>query len=191
LTTGLTHSVFPELLNAGDSLVVHFTESQIQERVKALADEINTRYKGCDQITLVVVMKGAFMFAADLIKHLSVPCQMEFIRLASYGHDTVSSGKVQAVDLSLPDLSGKHVLIVEDIIDTGLTLHFFKEYLMSIHHPESLSLAVMLDKKDARKEEVTVDFVGFTVGEQFLVGYGLDYQGYCRNLPYIAALVKS
>lgn len=185
-------AVLPESLNVNNEqkLVIHFSEQQVKERVRAMATEINAHYKDCSEVTLVVVMKGAFMFASDLMKHLTIPCQVEFVRLASYGNSLKSSGKVKTVDLTLPDLSGKHVLIVEDIIDTGLTLHFFKEYLTSMHQTQSLRVAVILDKKEARQEEVDVDFVGFTVGNEFLVGYGLDYCGYCRNLPYIGVLTK-
>lgn len=171
-----------------EQLDVHFSESQIQQRVQAMADEINQAYQGADKLIVVAVLKGSFMFVADLIRHIKVPCQIEFVRLASYGNSQVSSGNVKPVDLSLPNLSGEDVLIVEDIIDTGLTLHFFMDYVKSLHHTKSLRLAVLLDKKEARQKEVQVDYAGFTVGNQFLVGYGLDFAGYYRNLPFIGVV---
>ncbi len=171
-----------------DLLDIHLSESQIQQRIAAMAEEINTIYANSSRLVIVAVLKGSFMFVADLIRHIKVPCQVEFVRLASYGDGTKSSGTVQPVDLSLPSLSGEDVLIVEDIIDTGLTLHFFMDYLRSLHHTRSLRLAVLLDKKEARQKDVQVDFTGFTVGNQFLVGYGLDFAGYYRNLPFIGVV---
>lgn len=171
-----------------DQLDIYLSELQIQQRVAELAEEINTVYADVPRLILIAVLKGSFMFASDLIKLIKVPCQIEFVRLASYGDGTTSSGSVKPVDLSLPTLSGEHVLIVEDIIDTGLTLHFFMDYLQSLHHTKSLRLAVLLDKTEARQKDVKVDFSGFTVGNQFLVGYGLDFAGYYRNLPFIGVV---
>lgn len=181
-------SVVPPTVYKPDQLDVHFSETQIQQRIQEMADAINQTYANTPRLVIVAVLKGSFMFVADLIRHIKVPCQIEFVRLASYGDSQNSSGTVKPVDLSLPSLSGEDVLIVEDIIDTGLTLHFFMEYLTSLHHTRSLRLAVLLDKVEARKKDVKVDFAGFTVGNQFLVGYGLDYAGYYRNLPYIGVV---
>ena len=181
-------SVVPPTVYKPDQLDVHFSETQIQQRIQEMADAINQAYANSPRLVIVAVLKGSFMFVADLIRHIKVPCQIEFVRLASYGDSQNSSGTVKPVDLSLPSLSGEDVLIVEDIIDTGLTLHFFMDYLTSLHHTRSLRLAVLLDKAEARKKDVKVDFAGFTVGNQFLVGYGLDYAGYYRNLPYIGVV---
>ncbi len=174
-----------------EQLDVHFSEEQIQQRIREMGEAINQAYQGSDKLIIIAVLKGSFMFVADLIRHIQVPCQIEFVRLASYGDGQTSSGTVKPVDLSLPSLSGENVLIVEDIIDTGLTLHFFMDYVKSLHHTKSLRLAVLLDKKAARQNEVQVDFAGFTVGNQFLVGYGLDFAGYYRNLPYIGVVRDS
>lgn len=171
-----------------DQLDIYLSQAQIQARVEAMAEEINTVYAASEKLIIVAVLKGSFMFVADLMRHIKVPCQIEFVRLASYGDAQTSSGTVKPVDLSLPSLSGEDVLIVEDIIDTGLTLHFFMDYLTSLHHTKSLKLAVLLDKKEARQKDVPVDFAGFTVGNQFLVGYGLDFAGYYRNLPFIGVI---
>lgn len=171
-----------------DQLDVHFSEEQLQTRIREMAAEINKAYQGSEKLIIIAVLKGSFMFLADLVRHITVPCQVEFVRLASYGDGQTSSGTVQPVDLSLPPMTGEDVLVVEDIIDTGLTLHFFLDYLTSLHHTRSLKLAVLLDKKEARKKDVLVDFAGFEVGNQFLVGYGLDFAGYYRNLPFIGVV---
>ncbi|HEY9688254.1 MAG TPA: hypoxanthine phosphoribosyltransferase [Coleofasciculaceae cyanobacterium] len=181
-------TVIPSIQYKPDQLDIYLSESQIQQRISTMAEEINAIYANIPRLMVIVVLKGSFMFAADLVRQIKVPCHIEFVRLASYGNSTVSSGDVQPVDLSLPSMSGEHVLVVEDIIDTGLTLHFFLDYLTSLHHTASLRLAVLLDKVEARKKDIKVDFAGFTVGNQFLVGYGLDYAGYYRNIPFIGIL---
>jgi hypoxanthine phosphoribosyltransferase len=178
----------PSIQYKPDQLDIYLSESQIQQRIAEMAEEINAIYANVPRLMVIVVLKGSFMFAADLVRQIKAPCHIEFVRLASYGNSTVSSGDVQPVDLSLPSLNGEHVLVVEDIIDTGLTLHFFLDYLTSLHHTASLRLAVLLDKVEARKKDIKVDFAGFTVGNQFLVGYGLDYAGYYRNIPFIGIL---
>ena len=166
-----------------------FTEEQLQQRIREMAEQINHRYVGCDKLIVIGVLKGSILFLCDLVKHLNMPCQLEFIRLSSYGDSTKSSGKVKPVDLTLPPLTGEHVLIVEDIVDTGLTMKFLLEYIRSIHQTESLELATLLDKPGARLPEAAAafspDYSGFSVGDEFVVGYGLDYQGLYRNLPYI------
>lgn len=174
-----------------EDLQPYLTERQIQERALAMAQEINKTYKGVDKLVVIGILKGSFMFLTDLVRHIGIPCQIEFVRLASYGNQRKSSGVVKPVDLTLPNLNNEHVLIVEDIVDTGLTLHFFMDYLRSLHHTKSLRLAVMLDKVESRSQEIPsfpVDFKGFEVKNEFLVGYGLDYAGFYRNFPYIAVL---
>lgn len=171
-----------------EQIDTYLSAEQIEARIREMAAQINAAYQGTSRLIVIAVLKGSFMFVADLLRHITVPCQIEFVRLASYGDGQVSSGTVRPVDLSLPSLNGEDVLIVEDIIDTGLTLHFFMDYLTSLHHTRSLRLAVLLDKVQARQKDVAVDFAGFTVGNQFLVGYGLDYAGYYRNLPFIGVV---
>ena len=163
---------------------VLYTEDEIQAKIKALAQEMNNFYND-EEVYVVCALKGAVMFMADLVKHLNMPLKMEFIRLSSYNGGTKSSGRVNAVDISLPDLNGKNVLIVEDIIDTGLTAKFLLDFLNSNFHTKSTKFCSLLDKKVARKTNVEADYHGFEVGDQFLVGYGLDYDGYYRNLRYI------
>jgi len=163
---------------------VLIAEEQLQTRIKELAEQINKDYEG-KELVLVSVLKGSFMFLADLIKHLTIPVQIEFIRLSSYGNDTRSCGKVKAVDLTLPNLGDKDILIVEDIIDTGLTASFLINYFSFQHPVASIKFSALLNKECARTQPVTVDYSGFIIDDKFVIGYGLDYAGYYRNLPYI------
>ncbi len=165
-------------------LKVLFTEEQIQSRIKELSDEMNAFYKG-EEVYAICVLKGAVMFATDLVKNLNMPLKMEFIRLSSYNGGTTTSGKVNAVDISLPDLNGKNVLIIEDIVDTGLTAKFLLDFMNCNFHTKSTKFCSLLDKKIKRVTEVEPDYYGFEVDDKFLVGYGLDYDGYYRNLKYI------
>ncbi len=168
----------------GMDLKVLYSEEEIQNKVRELADKMNDFYKG-EEVTVICVLKGAVMFATDLVKHLNMPLQMEFIRLSSYGSSTTTSGKVNAVDIKLPDLNGKNVLIVEDIVDTGLTAKFLVDFMHMNFHVKSLKFCSLLDKKITRKVDIEPDFYGFEVDNKFVVGYGLDFDGYYRNLPYI------
>jgi hypoxanthine phosphoribosyltransferase len=170
------------------NLELYIDKAQLDARIQELAMAINERYAGVEELTILCVLKGSFMFASDLVKYLNVACQLEFIRLASYGDSMHSSGEVKSVNLTLPNLAEKHVLVLEDIIDTGLTLSFLMNYLRNLHHTESLALAVLLDKAECRKPEakdIICDFVGFQIDNDFVVGYGLDFAGYFRNLPEI------
>ncbi|MEW5819790.1 MAG: hypoxanthine phosphoribosyltransferase [Cyanobacteriota bacterium] len=162
-----------------------FSEEQIQKRIKELAEEINRDYKDTDELIVIGVLKGAIIFLTDLIRHLDIPLKVEFVRLASYGNDTKSSGRIKPVDLTLPNLQDKDVLVIEDIVDTGLTATFFIDYLKYHHKTKTLKLASLLDKPVARTHPIKVDYLGFEVENKFVVGYGLDYAGFCRNIPYI------
>jgi hypoxanthine phosphoribosyltransferase len=170
------------------NLELYIDKTQLDQRIQAMALAINERYAGVEELTILCVLKGSFMFVSDLVKYLKVPCQLEFIRLASYGESMHSSGEVKSVNLTLPNLANKHVLVLEDIIDTGLTLSFLMNYLRNLHHTASLALGVLLDKAECRKreaQEIVCDFVGFQIDNDFVVGYGLDFAGYFRNLPEI------
>lgn len=168
---------------------VLYSEQEIQEKIKELAQEMNKFYNG-EEIYVICALKGAVMFAVDLVKHLNMPLKMEFIRLSSYNGGTKSSGKVNAVDISLPDLNGKNVLIVEDIVDTGLTAKFLLDFLNCNFHTKSTKFCSLLDKKITRVTDVEPDYYGFEVDDKFLIGYGLDYDGYYRNLTYIGYIEK-
>lgn len=169
-------------------LEVLFSGEQIQSRIKELAQEINSSVPEGEDLVVIGVLKGSILFVADLVRHLKMPVEMEFVRLASYGNEQSSSGKVKPVDLTLPSLEGRNVLIVEDIVDTGLTAKFFIEYIQYQHNAKKIMFASLLDKSCARIHPIDIDFVGFEIDNKFVMGYGLDYQGYLRNLDYIGYL---
>ncbi len=161
-----------------------YTEKQIQEKIKQLGERLNHEYKE-EELYLICVLKGSVMFMADLAKHLTMPVKMEFIRLSSYGSGTKSSGKVNAIDINLPDLNDKNVLIIEDIIDTGHTAKFLVDFLHNNFKLRNLKFCSLLDKKIKREVDINADYYCFDVDDKFLVGYGLDYDGLYRNMPYI------
>lgn len=173
-----------------NKLKILFTENEIQNKIKELAQEMNDFYKG-EEVIAICVLKGAVMFAVDLIKHLDMPLKLEFIRLSSYNGGTTTTGKVNAVDISLPDLNSKNVLIIEDIVDTGLTAKFLLDFLHCNFHAKSVKFCSLLDKKITRIADVDADYYGFEVDDKFLIGYGLDYDGYYRNLRYIGYMDKT
>ncbi len=165
-------------------LIPLFSEEALQEKIQELAKAINNIYKN-EELYVVCVLKGSVMFTTDLVKYLKMPIKMEFIRLSSYGSSMTTTGKVRAVDISLPDLNNKNVLIVEDIIDTGLTAKFLLEFIDNNFTTKTTKFCSLLDKKCARKTKIEPNFHGFVIDNLFVVGYGLDYEGYYRNLPYI------
>ena len=165
-------------------LKVLFSENDIQNAIKKLGEKINADYKD-EELFLICVLKGAVMFMVDLAKHLKMPVDMEFIRLSSYGSGFTSTGKVNAVDISLPDLNGKNVLIIEDIIDTGHTARFLMDFMKHNFKTKSIKFCSLLDKRIKREVDIDPDYYGLDVDDKFLVGYGLDYDGFYRNLPYI------
>jgi hypoxanthine phosphoribosyltransferase len=156
------------------------SRAQIEKRVRELAQEITEQYRGRD-LVLIGVLNGAFIFLSDLAREISLPVQVDFVRLASYGSQSQSAGRVRLtkdVELSLKD---KHALIVEDIVDTGLSLKFLKEHLAALQ-PASIGICVLVNKKERQKAAVDMDYVGFEVAEGFLVGYGLDFNEQYRCL---------
>ncbi len=167
-----------------NDLKVLFKEDEIQGAIKTLGERLNQEYRD-EELYLICVLKGAVMFMVDLSKHLKMPLRMEFIRLSSYGSGFSSTGKVNAVDISLPDLNDKNVLIIEDIIDTGHTAKFLMDFIRHNFKTKSLKFCSLLDKKIKREVDIDPDYHAFEVDDKFLVGYGLDYDGYYRNLPYI------
>ena len=169
------------------NIKILYTESQIQEGIANLAEKLNGFY-GNEELYLVCVLKGSVMFTVDLAKRLKMPVKMEFMRLSSYGSGTVSTGKVSEVDVSLSNLDGKNVLIVEDIIDTGHTAKFLTDFINNNFKTKSLKFCSLLDKKIKREVDVNADYYAFEVDDKFLIGYGLDYDGYFRNLNYIGYL---
>jgi len=162
------------------------TERRLQARVRALGRRIRSDYAGRD-LVLVGILKGSFIFMADLARAIQIPLTCDFMRVSSYGTGTVSSGKIRVeFDLSHP-VKGKDVLLVEDIVDTGWTLnHVLNELLKK--KPASLKLAALLHKPARTRVDVPIDYLGFTIPDRFVVGYGLDFDGRYRNLPHVAVL---
>ena len=165
-------------------LTVLFSADLIQEKIAELGKKLNQIYEN-DELYLVCVLKGSVMFMVDLSKHLKMPVRMEFIRLSSYGSGFTSTGRVSAVDIALPDLNNKNVLIVEDIIDTGHTARFLMDFINHNFKPKTLKFCSLMDKKCKREVNIDADYHCFEIDDKFLVGYGLDYDGFYRNLPYI------
>ncbi len=159
----------------------------IQRRVNELAAQINADYADVDELLLVGILKGAFIFLADLTRRLEIPHVVDFMALSAYGMGAEISGAVRIImDLRQP-IAGKHVLIVEDIVDTGLTLDYLYHTLES-RQPASLRSCVLLSKSDSRKVQVDIDYLGFEIPNVWVVGYGLDYADRHRTLPYIGVL---
>ena len=166
-----------------------FSEEQLKERVAQIAAQIDRDYAG-KELMLVSVLRGSFIFMADLVRAITVPCTVDFMAVSSYGSGTVSSGQVQITKDLSEDITGRHLLVVEDILDSGNTLSYLLEVLRA-RKPASIRLCTLLDKPERRVKPVHLDYTGFTIPDAFVVGYGLDYDEYYRNLPYIGVLRPS
>ncbi len=166
-------------------LKVLITEDQLKERIIEVAKEINEAYGETEDLTIICVLKGALMFFAELSKYLKMPVKMEFVSLSSYGNEQKSSGKVTALNLALPNLEGKRAIVVEDIVDTGLTLDFLLKLLKTKCGAQDVKLCTLFDKKCARKYPVSPDFCAFDIDDKFIVGFGLDYDELYRNINYV------
>lgn len=168
---------------------VLLTEEQIQARVAELGAQLNADYAGREPV-LISVLKGSIVFLADLVRSMELPLSIDIMEVSSYGAATETSGQVRILkDLSNP-IEGRHVIVVEDIIDTGLTLNYLLRYLRE-KGPASLRICCLLDKPARRLTEIPIDYVGFTIPDRFVVGYGLDYGERYRNLPYVGVLRPS
>ena len=167
-------------------LKVLFSQETIKKRVEELANEIRADYAGKYPL-LIGVLKGSFVFLADLIRALNMPLEIDFIGLSSYGSGTESSGNVEIVGELKSSIEDRDILVVEDIVDTGLTVAFLLEYLRK-KGPASLKLCALTDKPARRRVPLTIDYLGFSVPDKFLVGYGLDWDEKFRNLPDICVL---
>ncbi|MDN5279272.1 MAG: hypoxanthine phosphoribosyltransferase [Clostridiales bacterium] len=161
---------------------------EIQKRIIELGKTISHDYKG-EEIILVCILKGAFLFTSDLCRAIEVPQKMDFMAVSSYGDSTQSSGIVKIEKDLSESIENKHVLIVEDIIDSGLTLSYIQKILRD-RNPASIKVCVLCNKPSNLQQHVKVDYCGFLLEDEFVVGYGLDFKGYLRNLPYIG-VVKS
>src|SRR6188472_3749069 len=169
------------------ALTTLIAPDDIQSRIRELAAQIEADYPAGEEIHLVGVLKGGFMFMADLVRAMSPRVTLDFIAVSSYAKSTKSSGEVRMLKDLDASLEGRHVIIVEDIVDTGLTLTYLQDILRA-RAPKSLKTACLLSKPSRRKVAVNVEYVGFTIDDKFVVGYGLDFSEQHRNLPYIAVV---
>ena len=169
-----------------DILRVLYSEEELEAKCAELGAQISKDYEG-KNLLLVSVLKGAVVFMTDLMRHITVPCSIDFMVVSSYGSGVKTSGVVKMVKDLDADLAGKDVLIVEDILDTGMTLHYLKQLLQD-RNPNSIRIATLLDKPERRRAAVRADYVGYQVPDEFVVGYGLDYDEKYRNLPYVGIL---
>jgi len=169
-------------------LKVLITREEINQAVVRLASEINHDYRG-KQLLLIGVLKGAFVFMADLVRQLDLSMEIDFVRLSSYGAAQKSSGKVKVVQPLKTPIKGRHVLVIEDIVDTGITISFLLDYLRR-KKPASLKLCALTDKPSRRQVPVSINYLGFTIPDKFIVGYGLDFDEKLRYLPDICFLER-
>ena len=164
------------------------TEEEIQEKVKQLGTQISKDYKGKNPV-LICILKGGVVFLSDLMKNITTHVQIDFMVLSSYGDSTKSSGVVRIKKDIDVNILNRDVIIVEDIVDSGLTLKYIDEYFMQ-HKPASIKICALLDKPESHKIDIKIDYIGFEVGNEFVVGYGLDYSQKYRNLPFFGILKK-
>lgn len=163
---------------------VLYSEEEIAERITELGKEISKDYEG-KEIVAVTLLRGGFIFTADLVRRISVPVNVDFMTTSSYGHGETSTGIVNIIHDVREDLEGKHVVIMDDIIDSGNTMLKVKKYIEA-KNPASVKICVMLDKPSRREVDLDPDYVGFEIPNLFILGYGLDYEDFCRGIPYIA-----
>lgn len=169
--------------------VPHITEDEIQKRVKELGKKISQDFKGKFPI-FIGILNGSFIFLSDLVKNVSITCEMDFFKLSSYGDSKISSGEVKMLKELNADIHERHVIIVEDIVDTGLSIKFIME-LMEHYEPASVSIASLLLKPGKLKYEHKIDYIGFEIPDEFVIGYGLDYAQKYRNLTSIYKLKET
>ena len=169
-----------------DMLEILLSEEEIRARVAELGKEISADYQDKD-VFFLGVLKGCFVFMADLLRSVDLYCDMDFMAVSSYGNGTSTTGAVKITKDLNKDIEGKHLIIVEDILDSGVTLSYLKGYLAS-RNPASIKIVTLLDKPERRKADIKADYFGFSVPDAFVVGYGLDYAEKYRNLPYIGVL---
>ena len=171
-----------------DVAEVLIPSNTIQEKVRVLGERITRDYAG-ERLLLVGVLRGAVVVMGDLMRRIDLPCEIDFMDITSYGSGTSSSGVVRILKDLEEDIAGRHVLIVEDIVDSGFTLSYIRRFLLA-RNPASLEIFALLTKPSRRKVEIDVKYLGFEVPDEFVVGYGLDYAGAYRNLPDICVLKK-
>lgn len=165
---------------------IMISEEELAKRVKELGEQLTEEYKGKD-LLIVGILKGCMLFLSDLVRNIDLPLTMDFMVVSSYGTATKSSGVVRIIKDLEREIEGKDVLIVEDIVDTGLTLSYLIENLKT-RNPNSVKICSLLDKPERRKAQVDIEYVGFEIADEFVVGYGLDYAEVYRNLPFVCVL---
>ena len=163
-----------------------FSEEELQKRVRALGEEISRDYAG-KEIVCIGVLKGCFVFMADVVRAMDVKCDIDFMAVSSYGSGTVTTGAVKIGKDISANIEGRDVLLIEDILDSGVTLSYLREFLMQ-RKPKSIKICTLFDKPARRKADIKADYVGLICPDEFIVGYGLDYDEKYRNLPYIGVL---
>lgn len=167
----------------GEPFDIFLTEEQIATRVRQMADVLNAEYTGKSPV-FVGVLNGSFIFFADLIRHVTIDCEVDFIKLSSYGAEKISSGQVSILKDLNCEVNGRHIVVVEDIVDSGLSIDFLRKLILR-ENPASLSFVTLLMKKEVAKIDFPVDHVGFDIPAEFVIGYGLDYGQKLRNLKAI------
>jgi len=172
----------------GDNFVVMISERRIKTKVKKLAQQINRDYKGTVPV-FIGILNGSFIFFADLIREITIDCEVDFLKLSSYGDAKISSGDVRLLKDLNCQVEGRHIIIVEDIVDSGLSMQYIKNLILE-HKPKSFRIVTLLYKKDAIKAPITLDYVGFEIPRDFVIGYGLDYAQRDRNLKSIYRLAE-
>jgi hypoxanthine phosphoribosyltransferase len=175
-----------EILVGNEKFVKYLSEEQIQSRVKELGEQIANEYAGKLPI-FIGILNGSFMFMADLLKNINLSCEMDFFKLSSYGDSKISSGKVKLLKELNADIRDRNIVIVEDIVDTGLSLKYIEE-IMEHYKPASVKVATLLFKPNSLKYNVKIDYIGFEIPDKFVIGYGLDYGQKYRNLRSIYSL---
>lgn len=164
------------------------SQEEIAERVAELGSKISEDFRG-EKIHVIVLLKGSFIFAADLVRHIDVPLKVSFIKASSYGNSDTTSGEVQMEIFIKDNLEGENILVVDDITDSGFTMSKVVEYLQK-QNPKTVKTCVLLDKPERRQVEFESDYIGFSIEDQFVVGYGLNYGEYYRNIPYVFAVTN-
>ena len=169
-----------------DEVKVLISEEEVNQKINELAEQISKDYEG-KAVHLICILKGSVFFCCELAKRITVPVTLDFMSVSSYGSETVSSGRVRILKDLDESIQGKHCIIIEDIIDSGRTLSYLRD-LLATRSPKSLSICTLLDKPDRRVTDVKVQYVGFEIPDEFVVGYGLDYDQIYRNLPYVGVI---
>jgi hypoxanthine phosphoribosyltransferase len=177
----------PDFIKVGnEKFITYITEKDLQKRITELGNQISEEYHGKLPI-FIGILNGSFMFLADLMKNVSIKCEMDFFKLSSYGDEKISSGKVKLLKELNADISDRHIIIVEDIVDSGLSMKYIEDLIGELQ-PASMKLASLLVKPNSLKYDVKIDYIGFEIPDKFVIGYGLDYAQRYRNLRSIYIL---